>query len=256
MEQPRQSVQVVIPAAGLGKRMGSITKSTNKALCQIDGKPIIIHSINKFQKIGLQKIFVITGHKSKQICESVNEKAICLFNPFYKTLGILGSILQAKNYLEESAFLFSTSDHFFDIKVLQNLLHHPCEIKILVQKKNRYTLDDSKVIINGDKIVAMGKDISLDETDGEFSGMAYVGAKSSKKFFSELEKFLQNSNPQGYFMDVLMLLSNKHQIPINYITCEENSRIEIDSVSDLIKARKMSKFFSDNIITENIMLPV
>ena len=44
------SFQVLIPSAGIGSRLFKETKNLNKALVQIDNKPIISHIIEKFPK--------------------------------------------------------------------------------------------------------------------------------------------------------------------------------------------------------------
>ena len=40
--------QVLIPSAGIGSRLGSLTKNINKALIQIDGKAVISHIIDLY----------------------------------------------------------------------------------------------------------------------------------------------------------------------------------------------------------------
>ena len=41
---------IVISTAGLGTRLGEITKSRNKSLVTLNGRPIIAHQIEKFKK--------------------------------------------------------------------------------------------------------------------------------------------------------------------------------------------------------------
>ena len=46
-----EKIKVCIPTAGLGKRLGNLTKFLNKSLVDIDLKPVISHIIDNFQKI-------------------------------------------------------------------------------------------------------------------------------------------------------------------------------------------------------------
>lgn len=246
-----RNIKVIITAAGIGKRMGVISKATNKALLTIGGLPIIIHSINKFETLGFKDIMVITGYQSRKLVRLLGSRAFCIFNPFYEESSILGSIWQARYYLQGNPFVFSTSDHFFRIEVLRSLLNDPKELKIIVQKKNSYTEEDAKVKIKGLKVTAMSKKIPFKKTDGEFGGMAYFGKRASRYFFSELGNFFLRKNLQGYVMDVIMAVSKNHSIPVRYSLCERDSRIEIDSVKDLVRARKLANLFNTNIKRPN-----
>ena len=57
----RANYKVFIPSAGLGTRLGNISKNLNKALVSIDNKPVISHVIEKFPKN--VEIVIALGHK-------------------------------------------------------------------------------------------------------------------------------------------------------------------------------------------------
>ena len=89
-------------------------------------------------------------------------------------------------------------------------------------------------------MVELGKHIPVKEADGEFAGMSYFSPKASRYFFEELQSHFEHHGLHGYMMDILIKISQKHKIPISYTLCEESSRIEIDSVHDLIVARRLA----------------
>ena len=239
-----EKTKVIIPAAGFGKRMGALTKPTNKALMKVGGKSLIVHSLKKFKTLGLSDITVVVGYKRNLVVKEIGSSANCIFNPFFHVSGILVSLWMAQKFLRGKKFVFSTSDHFFHIDVLKALLKQPGEIKVLVQKKKSYTKEDSKVRIRNLQIIQMSKKIPLEQSHGEFTGMAYFGARASRYFFEEIENFFENGKLNDYVMDVIMEIGKKKKIPINYTLCKENQRIEIDSVMDLVNARKLEKSFN------------
>ena len=53
--------QVLIPSAGIGSRLGSLTKNINKALIQIDGKAVISHIIDLYPEN--YEFIICLGHK-------------------------------------------------------------------------------------------------------------------------------------------------------------------------------------------------
>jgi choline kinase/thiamine kinase-like enzyme len=60
---------VVIPAAGLGARLGDFTKNYSKAMCTLGKKPIISHIIEKFDDN--DEIIILTGYKGNLLKECV-----------------------------------------------------------------------------------------------------------------------------------------------------------------------------------------
>ena len=59
------SYKVVIPTAGIGSRLFSLTKNLNKSLVSLNNKPIICHIIEKFPKDC--KFIIPIGYKGKLV---------------------------------------------------------------------------------------------------------------------------------------------------------------------------------------------
>lgn len=236
-------VKALITAAGLGKRLGFLTRDRNKGLLKVSGRPLILDILEKLKAEGLDDIFIVTGYQAERFRKHVDSQAKTLFNPFFRVSGILGSFWTARRFLDGRCFLFTTTDHFFHPSVLKGCLchhsSHRCDVRIVVQKKRRYTREDAKVVIRGSEILKLGKDLPVQRSDGEFGGMAYFSARASRLFFRLLEIQLEKEGLGGYVMDVLNKMKDQFQIPICFSTCEEGARIEIDSVHDLIEARSM-----------------
>lgn len=236
-------VKALITAAGLGKRFGALTKRTNKCLLHVDGKPLIVHIVEKFKKAGIKDLYVTSGYQNTVVERHLKSSAKVIYNPFYRVSGILGSFWEARHVLSGRAFVFTTSDHFFHPSVLQNLMKKDGDIKIVVQRKKNYTKEDAKVIIRGVRVIKMEKNIPVKEAHGEFCGMTYFSPRASKLFFKELKHSFEKEGLYGYMMAILLTLSHKHSIPIHYSTCQEYLRTEVDSVHDLIVARRMAQTF-------------
>lgn len=238
-------VKALITAAGLGKRLGFLTQNRNKGLLKISGRPLIVDILEKLRNQGIDNIFIVTGYQAKQFEKYLDAEAKTLFNPFFRVSGILASFWAARPLLDGERFLFTTTDHFFHPSVLRDCLDrhpkHRCEVRIVVQKKNHYTREDAKVIIHQDRILKLGKDLPPNLSHGEFGGMAYFNSRASRLFFRLLEIHLEKEGLQGYVMDILNKMKDQFHMPICFSTCGKHSRIEIDSVHDLIEARKIAR---------------
>ena len=57
-------MKAVIIAAGVGSRLGKLTKEIPKPLINVNGKSIIERQIDSFRKCGINEIIVITGYKN------------------------------------------------------------------------------------------------------------------------------------------------------------------------------------------------
>ncbi len=234
-------VKALITAAGMGTRFGALTARMNKALFKVGDETLIRHVVTRLKSGGVEDVTVVAGYQKERLKKELAGSGVrVLDNPIYRSSGILGSFRAARRVLAGKAFLFTTSDHFFSKNVLKGCLGGASDIRIVVQKKKRYTAEDAKVIITGTRVVEMGKNIDLAKASGEFGGMAYLSSKASRFFFLELERVFKK-NRYAYMMGILKAISDKHGMPIHFSVCGENSRIEVDSVHDLIAARRMAR---------------
>ena len=112
IEEEHTRPAVLILAAGLGTRLGDLTKYTNKALIPIAGRAAISYIIDQFP---LEYDLVIaTGYKAdivEEYCKTVypNRNITFVYVPEYETNGPGHSALACKKYLQRP-FYFTTAD--------------------------------------------------------------------------------------------------------------------------------------------------
>ena len=106
--------RVMIPTAGVGSRLGKLTKHINKSLVSISHKPILSHLIEQFPETC--EFVVALGYKGnlvKEFLELVYPRRNFYFvniNPFVGSEAGLGhSLLSCKKYLQEP-FVFTSCD--------------------------------------------------------------------------------------------------------------------------------------------------
>ena len=69
-----EKYQAIILAAGVGSRMGSLTKHKPKTLLKVNGKPLITKIINTLEKKYFSEIIVVIGHEGNKIKKLLNKK--------------------------------------------------------------------------------------------------------------------------------------------------------------------------------------
>src|SRR4029077_9493080 len=91
---------VVILAGGMATRLGSISRTTPKALIEVNGEPFIVHQLRLLRERGLSRVFLCVGHLGEQIRQCVGNGASFDLNVQYsfdgpRLLGTGGAIKKA-----------------------------------------------------------------------------------------------------------------------------------------------------------------
>lgn len=99
-------MKAMILAAGIGSRLGDITKDKPKCLIEVKGKPLIKHVIDKLSTAGVKEFVINTHHfaeKVKDYIQRLRINALVIYEP--ELLGTGGGLLNAKEYLTGDFFL-------------------------------------------------------------------------------------------------------------------------------------------------------
>ncbi len=120
------SFNLMILAAGYGKRMKNLTHSIPKPLLKINDKELLRHNIDFFINLGCEKIIINTHylHNKIQYCikEHYSDRNIILsYEPMLLNTG--GGIKNALSFLGNKNFIVSNSDILWKKENNQDILH-------------------------------------------------------------------------------------------------------------------------------------
>lgn len=126
------SLKVIIPAAGEGKRLFPHTFTKPKPMVFIAGKPIIGHILDRMIEVGPEEIIIIVGYKKEQIISYVDTNYSHIFNIKYvhqsEQLGLGHSLYVAKDEIGDSNILIALGDMIFKggySEFYNNCLYNP-----------------------------------------------------------------------------------------------------------------------------------
>jgi glucose-1-phosphate thymidylyltransferase len=126
-------MKVIIPLAGLGKRMRPHTWSKPKPLLNVAGKPILGHVLDKFKPLGVEEVILIVGWLGDQINEYVQDNYA--FRTHYvvqhELKGQAHALYLAKEYLSGPCIIVFV-DTLFEVD-LSGLEQRPVDGVIYVQ---------------------------------------------------------------------------------------------------------------------------
>lgn len=185
------SYKVVIPTAGIGSRLFSLTKNLNKSLVSLNNKPIICHIIEKFPKDC--KFIIPIGHKGKLVKDFLKItypkfyfKFVKIKNYSGKNSGLGLSLLKAKKYLQEP-FIFIPCD-----TLVKQKINPP--VNNWVGYANKTSQDESfrRCVVNKGYL-NMLVEKNFKKTKNQFPYTGLCGIKDYKEFWKSFND-LNNSN--------------------------------------------------------------
>ena len=111
----------IIVAGGLGTRLRPLTLNIPKPLIPVNGKPLILHTINQLKKYSVKKIILSVGYKAEQIKDFFEDGSLFGVKISYsiedEPLGTGGAVKKAAKGLNEPFFLV-WGDNLMDINYL------------------------------------------------------------------------------------------------------------------------------------------
>lgn len=221
-------MQIVILAAGNGKRMGDITQKVPKPMIKIKGKPILEHKINSLPE-EIDEVILVIGHLGSQIVDHFKDnfggKKITYF--FQKKLdGTGGAIHLAKDVLREN-FLVMMGDDLYHRNDVKKMLKH--ELAVLAFEVNDASQFGVLDVDNQGHVVDI-----IEKPINSENKLINTGLYAMNKNFFEYNLIALNNGEFG-LPQTLVKMSDKHQIKFEKATLWQ----PIGFPEDLEKAKEI-----------------
>lgn len=246
-------MKIIVIAAGSGKRLGEDTKNVPKYLIKVNEKTIMEHQLDVFKKIPYEDFIVITGpHKEKFTLNNITY----VEDKNYPQHDILGSLMEARNHISGEV-LIVYSDIIIDNNILSKIVESKSDIGIAVdmnwekayEERTEHPRSEAEnILVNGNDILKIKKNITDEKNIGEFLGILKLSAKGSKIFvkkFLELEgthvgRFHDAPSLQkAYLTDMIQELIDSgikvNPIMISGKWCEIDTRQDLERASRLFR---------------------
>ena len=108
-------MQILIPAAGMGKRLGSETYNKTKAMVEVNGKTLIERCLDSVVMHPIDRIILVVGYEKEKLKSFLGESykgldIVYVENNDYATTNNIYSVFLAKDYLLEDDTILIESD--------------------------------------------------------------------------------------------------------------------------------------------------
>ncbi|MDR4505583.1 MAG: phosphocholine cytidylyltransferase family protein [Candidatus Scalindua sp.] len=232
-------MKVIILAAGVGKRMSSVTGQTPKCLIKIGEKTLLENYLESFHALGLQEIVIVVGHHKEKIQETIKTKGKS-FNIRYieneqYTKGSILSLWYARNELDEDTLIMD-ADVLFHKKLLAKLVTSKDQNCFLLDEDFEDSGEEMKLFVAGGRVIGISKQSSYDsELVGEGVGFLKLSQAGGAILKDVLEEFERNGKVNVEYEDALHELLSS--CPVGFERVGDLPWIEIDFESDIEKAK-------------------
>ncbi len=148
--------QIIILAAGYGRRMRPLSYHTHKTLLQIGNKTVLQRIIDSLLEFNISDINIVTGYQELEIKNYLQKtypllKFNYISNPRYAETNNIYSLALAFEYLKiDKDIILIEADLIFDSSILIRLLNSPYKNVALVDKY-RSGMDGTVVTIDSEK---------------------------------------------------------------------------------------------------------
>ena len=249
-------MQAIILAAGMGKRLGELTKNNTKCMVEVNGIRLIDRMITQLSKFNLNRLVIVVGYEGKILIDYIGHryddilKIEYINNPIYDRTNNIYSLALAKEELCKDDTILLESDLIFEDRMLELLINHRDPDLALVAKYETW-MDGTMVCVDNDRNITnfvpkeafcyenadvYYKTVNIYKFSSEFSKYQYVPF---------LEAYCRVMGNNEYYEQVLRILLHLHSSTLKALPITNEKWYEIDDVQDLDIA---STIFSDKDI--------
>lgn len=207
-------------AAGKGSRISKNIPNIPKCTLDVGGRPLIRQTVEMLLENSID-VTVIVGYRYREIIRVLDGCPVhIVHNPFYDVTNSIGSLWMAENlglFAGEDTII-ANGDVFWSQEILDFM-------KRRVPEGDVYLLGDSNRVLDGDYFFGTengylkryGKELTVEERDCEYVGIAYVGASFIPVFLERLNEMIDDQCHGKWWEDAIYSLSGEHPIPVKDI---------------------------------------
>jgi L-glutamine-phosphate cytidylyltransferase len=236
--------RAIILAAGQGSRLGPITADQPKCLIPFAGKTLLNWQIDALAAAGVGEVVVATGFRTEkveaQLAQRTDVRARALFNPFYHVADNLGTCWMVRGEMTED-FIIINGDTIVSAEIVTRLLDGARQpITVTIDEKDAYDSDDMKVRRAGDRLAAIGKTLTPEETDAESIGMLAFRGEGPKLFSDQIDRMMRTAaGTKNWYLKAIDALAPTGKV--GTVSIKGLEWQEVDFPPDLVAARALTE---------------
>lgn len=256
------TMQAIILAAGMGKRLRSYTKDATKCMVKVNGKTLIEYMIEALVSNNIERLVVVVGYKGQLLKDFIASKFNTenlhgmrieyIENPVYDTTNNIYSLYLAGNEMAKTDTLLLESDLIFKPEILARLLSSPDENLAVVSPFESW-MDGTCTLLDGNNCITGILDkVHFNWSDTERYYKTVNIYKFSKEFSQQyylpfLDAYQKAFGKNEYYEQVLKVISFLSSSTLKGLVVSGDDWYEIDDPADLAIAEDRFKTGSEKL---------
>ena len=242
-------MQSIILAAGLGSRLGELTKECTKCMVKINGITLIERMLRQLDRYGMDRIIIVTGYKGDILKDYVqnlriNTPVVFVDNSDYRHTNNIYSLWLTREFLEEMDSLVLESDMIFEDRVIEKMLAIDNGCGTFVARPRPW-MDGSIVKLDKDNnIVYFVDDEEVKRIDPSYYHKIVSIYKLKKRYVSEkymtyLNEYVKKNKDNNLYESLLKVIDLDVEKKIPAEILDEEQWYEINDIQDMDIAESM-----------------
>lgn len=242
-------MQAVILAAGMGKRLKSLTANNTKCMVKVNGVTLIERMLRQLDRLKLRRIVIVVGYQGQKLITFISTLDVetpieYIDNPIYDKTNNIYSLALARGALVEDDTLLLESDLIFADGTLEDLVSDPYPTLALVDRYENW-MDGTVVTLNEDNSIRKfipGKQFRFEDIPGYYKTVNIY--KFSRRFSKDiyvpfLTAYSSALGDNEYYEQVLRVIAMLDHPEIRAKCMDGRVWYEIDDIQDLDIAESM-----------------
>jgi choline kinase len=251
-------MKAIILAAGMGTRLGELTKARPKCLMEVRGRTLLERQIDGWRAAGAEEVVVVRGYLADQLHLP---GARYVENRDYANNGLLLSLFSAREAMS-GGFVFSYGDTIWreeNARALLDRLEGRAELAVVAdldwaavyEGRDQHPVGEAECVALDARgqVARAGKVVGAEEAYGEVAGMGGVGPGAAAAFVAAFDALA--ADPHGlerpfgqkgtlrhaYVVDLMLHVAHKDGLGFWPVPVRGGWR-EIDTPQDLDRAQR------------------
>lgn len=242
-------MQSIILAAGLGSRLGELTKECTKCMVKINGITLIERMLRQLDRYGMDRIIIVTGYKGDILKDyvqnlGINTPVVFVDNSDYRHTNNIYSLWLTREFLEEMDSLVLESDMIFEDRVIEKMLAVDNGCGTFVARPRPW-MDGSIVKLDKDNnIVYFVDEEEVKRIDPSYYHKIVSIYKFKKRYVSEkymtyLNEYVKKNKDNNLYESLLKVIDLDVEKKIPAEILDEEQWYEINDIQDMDIAESM-----------------
>ena len=229
-------MKAIILAAGMGTRLGQLTRDTPKCLLRVGSESIIERQTNALEERGIHDITVVVGFGAEQVRATLGSRVRYIHNEDYAHTNSSYSLWLAASQARDG-WIHMNGDLLFSPAILDALVDCSHENALVVDTEVKETDDQEMIRTNGTFICTLRKGVPYKEAEGKTIGMARFSEQGAAVLLHRLESIIRQGERNRWFFSVIG--ESLADVDIFPLSTQGHPWAELDTQEDLDAARRL-----------------